>query len=85
MAAVDHPATLEQDDQLGHLDSKQRRASARNSGTASRGFMGTAKTWVARCMPASRARSARTLAKARVAKCSIPSGTMNIAASRDQA
>ena len=42
-------------------DSKQRRTSARNSGTASRGFMGTARAWVASCMPASRARSARTL------------------------
>jgi hypothetical protein len=43
-------------------DSKQRRTSARNSGTASRGFMGTARAWVARCIPASRNRSARTLA-----------------------
>ena len=43
-------------------DSKQRRTSARNSGMASRGFMGTARAWVARCIPASRARSARTLA-----------------------
>jgi hypothetical protein len=58
-------------------DSKQRRTSSRNSGTASRGFIGTARAWVARCMPASRARSARTLAKARPVQCSTARGTRN--------
>ena len=47
---------------------------------ASRGFMGTARTWVARCIPASRARSARTLANARPVQCSTPRGTRNSAA-----
>ena len=56
-------------------DSKQRRTSTRKSGTASRGFMGTARAWVASCIPASRVRSARTLAYARLAQYSTARGT----------